>query len=98
MEKDYAWRNPNSYQATPLTNKSRLCEYSGTERPVDPREHVNSIPLRQLMYGCEYYREGKLYRKSPDQHLNSLLRYMQAPNPGEEPTCMSPTNDSKGQG
>jgi hypothetical protein len=39
------------------------------------------------MYGCEYYRDGKLYRKSPDQDLDSLLKYMQAPNPGEEPTC-----------
>jgi hypothetical protein len=39
------------------------------------------------MYGCEYYRGGKLYRKSPDQDMDSLLRYMQAPNPGEEPTC-----------
>jgi hypothetical protein len=39
------------------------------------------------MYGCEYYRDGKLYRKSPDQDMDSLLRYMQAPNPGEEPTC-----------
>jgi hypothetical protein len=36
------------------------------------------------MYGCEYYRDGKLYRKSPDQDMDSLLRYMQAPNPGEE--------------
>jgi hypothetical protein len=68
-------------------NKTGLCEYSGTERPVDPQEHVNSIPRRQLMYGCEYYRDGKLYRKSPDQDMDSLLRYMQAPNPGEEPTC-----------
>jgi hypothetical protein len=73
--------------ATTWMNKTGLCEYSGTERPVDPQEHVNSIPLRQLMYGCEYYRDGKLYRKSPDQDLDSLLRYMQAPNPGEEPTC-----------
>jgi hypothetical protein len=73
--------------ATPWTNKTGLCEYSGTERPVDPQEHVNSIPLRQLMYGCEYCRGGKLYRKSPDQDMDSLLRYMQAPNPGEEPTC-----------
>jgi hypothetical protein len=39
------------------------------------------------MYGCEYYRDGKLYRKSSDQDMYSLLRYMQAPNPGEEPTC-----------
>jgi hypothetical protein len=73
--------------ATPWTNKTGLCEYSGTERPVDPQEHVYSIPLRQLMYGCEYYRDGKLYCKSPDQDMGSLLRYMQAPNPGEEPTC-----------
>jgi hypothetical protein len=35
-------------------NKTGLCEYSGTESHVDPQEHVNSIPLRQLMYGCEY--------------------------------------------
>jgi hypothetical protein len=70
--------------ATTWMNKTGLCEYSGTERPVDPQEHVNSIPLRQLMYGCEYYRDGKLYRKSPDQDMDSLLRYMQAPNPGEE--------------
>ena len=43
--------------------------------------------MRQLMYGCEYYRDDKHYRKSPDQDLDSLLRYMQAPSPGEEPTC-----------
>jgi hypothetical protein len=73
--------------ATPRTNKSGLCEYSGPERPVDPQKYVNSVPLRQLMYGCEYYRDGTLYRKSPDQDLDSLLRDMQAPNPGEEPTC-----------
>jgi hypothetical protein len=73
--------------ATPWMNKTGLCEYSGTERTVDPQEHVNSIPLRQLMYGCEYYRDGKLYRKSPDQDMDSLLRYMQAPNPGEESAC-----------
>jgi hypothetical protein len=34
-----------------------------------------------------HYRDGKLYRKSPDQDMDSLLRYMQAPNPGEVPTC-----------
>jgi hypothetical protein len=39
---------------------------------MDPQEHVNSIPLRQLMYGCEYCRDGELYRKSPDQDLDSL--------------------------
>jgi hypothetical protein len=39
---------------TPWMNKTGLCEYSGTESHVDPQEHVNSIPLRQLMYGCEY--------------------------------------------
>jgi hypothetical protein len=64
-----------------------LCEYTGTERVVPQDEHVNSVPLRQLMYGCEYQRDGKTYRKSPDQDLDSLLRYMQSPNPGEEPTC-----------
>ena len=73
--------------ATSPTSKSGLCEYSGTERLVDPNEHVNSVPMRQLMYGCEYYRDDKHYRKSPDQDLDSLLRYMQAPSPGEEPTC-----------
>jgi hypothetical protein len=36
--------------ATPWTSKTELCEHSGTERPMDPQEHVNSIPLRQLMY------------------------------------------------
>jgi hypothetical protein len=76
--------------ASPWTNKTGLCEYSGTERSVDPQEHVNSIPLRQLTdvwYECEYYSDGKLYRKSPDQDMDSLLRFMQAPNPGEESTC-----------
>jgi hypothetical protein len=48
------------------------------------------------MYGCEYYRDGKLYRKSPDQDMESLLRYMQAPNPpGEEPTCRLVTVQDK---
>jgi hypothetical protein len=64
-----------------------LCEYTGTERLVPQDEHVNSVPMRQLMYGCEYQRNGRTYRKSPDQDLDSLLRYMQSPNPGEEPTC-----------
>jgi hypothetical protein len=67
------------------TNKTGLCEYSGTERPVDPQEHVNSIPLRQLSMDVNTI-DGKLYRKSPDQDMDSLLRYMQAPNPGEVPT------------
>jgi hypothetical protein len=70
--------------ATSASSKSVL---SGTERIVNPNEHVNSVPMRQLMYGCEYSRNGILYRKSPDQDLESLLRYMQAPSPGEEPTC-----------
>lgn len=43
--------------------------------------------MRQLMYGCEYIRNGQLYRKSPDQDLQSLLWYMQSPYVGEEPTC-----------
>jgi hypothetical protein len=73
--------------ATPAQSKTGLCEYGGTERLVDPNEHVNSVPQRVLMYGCEYLRDGKLYRKSPDQDMESLLRYMQAPIPGEEPTC-----------
>jgi hypothetical protein len=64
-----------------------LCEYTGTERPVPQDEHANRVPLRQLMYGCEYQRDGKTYRKSPDRDLDSLLRYMQSPNLGEEPTC-----------
>jgi hypothetical protein len=73
--------------ATSAHSKTGLCEYGGTERSVSPNEHVNSVPQRVLMYGCEYYRNGQLYRKSPDQDMESLLRYMQAPNPGEEPTC-----------
>lgn len=64
-----------------------FCEYSGTEREVPANEHIGSVPLKQLMYGCEYVRAGVRYRKSPDRDLQSLLRYMQAPNPGEEPTC-----------
>jgi hypothetical protein len=65
-----------------------LCEYTGTESSVPQDEHVNSVPLRQLMYGCEYQRgDRKINRKSPDQDLDSLLRYMQSHNPGEEPTC-----------
>ncbi len=72
---------------TAPTDKKGFCEYTGTERPVSAKEHINSVPLRQLMYGCEYERDGVRYRKSPDQDLQSLLRYMQAPNPGEEPTC-----------
>jgi hypothetical protein len=39
------------------------------------------------MYGREYQRDGKIYRKSPDQDLDSLFKYMQSPNPGVEPTC-----------
>jgi hypothetical protein len=69
--------------ATPAQSKTGLCEYGGTERLVDPNEHVNSVPQRVLMYGCEYLRDGKLYRKSPNQDMKSLLRYMQAPNPGD---------------
>jgi hypothetical protein len=34
--------------------QSGLREYTGTERLVPQDEHVNSVPLRQLMYGCEY--------------------------------------------
>jgi hypothetical protein len=58
--------------------QSGLCEYTGTERLVPQDEHVNSVPLRQLMYGCEYQRDGKTCRKNPDQDLDSILRYMQS--------------------
>jgi hypothetical protein len=46
-------------------NTHGLCEHTGTERIVPQDEHVNSVPLRQLMYGCEYQRDGKTYRKKP---------------------------------
>jgi hypothetical protein len=52
--------------ATPVHSKTGICEYVGTERSVLPDKHVNSVPQRQLMYGCEYYRDGQLFRKSPD--------------------------------
>lgn len=61
----------------------------GSTRQFMPTEHVNSVPRRQLMYGCDYVRDGQLYyRKSPDQDLQSQLRCMQDPNVGEEPMCM----------
>jgi hypothetical protein len=43
--------------------------------------------MKQLMYRCEYCRGGILYRKSPDQDLDILRRYMQAPSPVNEPNC-----------
>lgn len=48
-------------------------KYTGTERLVSPDKNINSVPLTQLMYGCEYF----------SRYLQSLIRYKQAPNPRE---------------
>jgi hypothetical protein len=55
----------------------RLCEYVGTDFPIDPTENVSGIPLRHLMYGCEYVkRNGQTVRRAPTKHLMGMTMYL----------------------
>jgi hypothetical protein len=77
--------------ATPWMNKTGLCEYSGTERPVDPQEHVNSIPLRQLMYDANTIEMANSIARAPTKTWIAYLDTCRLPTQGK--SHMSP-NDS----
>jgi hypothetical protein len=64
-------------------NKSGLCEYSATECPVDPQEHVNSIPLRQLIYICGNTIEmTKSFKRAPNKTQIAYLDRCKPPTQG----------------
>jgi hypothetical protein len=63
--------------ASPEHPAVRLCEYVGTDFPIDPTENVSGIPLRHLMYGCEYVkRNGQTVRRAPTKHLMGMTLYL----------------------
>jgi hypothetical protein len=54
-----------------------VAEYVGADFPIDPTENVSGIPLRHLMYGCEYVkRNGQTVRRAPTKHLMGMTMYL----------------------
>jgi hypothetical protein len=60
-----------------LEHPVRLCEYVGADFPIDPMENVSGIPLKHLIYGCEYVkRNGQTVRRAPTKHLMGMAMYL----------------------
>ena len=65
----------------------KLWEYTGEVKPVHNDENSNSIPLRELKFGCEYTDGGQTFRRTPTDPLDGLSQYIQSPKMDEKPNC-----------
>ena len=55
----------------------RVCEYVGEDFQIASTENVSGIPLRHLMYGCEYVKQnGQTVRRAPTKHLMGMAMYL----------------------
>ena len=61
-----------------------LCTYTGKKKEIQKNEHIASIPIHDLIYGCEYTHKNRRFRLTPDGPMGSLVKFMNDPGPGAE--------------